>query len=156
MPVFEISPLEAIGPVRLGVPRAVARQTMAAIGFPLENSHDGVDYFCESCMQFSYGPSDEVWFIGVCGNPNFTFVFKGIDVFARSATEVFSLMAASDNSGPHDFTSYEYWFPNQVLSLWDADEQYDRQEGESREVWGQIGIGNSAYMAAIRAIKKKA
>jgi hypothetical protein len=83
-------------------------------------------------------------------------LFKGIDVFARSATKVFSLMAASDNSGPHDFTSYEYWFPNQILSLWDADEQYDRQEGESREVWGQIGIGNSAYMAAIRAIKKKA
>lgn len=38
MPVFEISPLEAIGPVRLGVPRAVPRQTMAAIGFPLEDS----------------------------------------------------------------------------------------------------------------------
>ncbi|WP_139213161.1 hypothetical protein [Pseudomonas kilonensis] len=44
-------------------------------------------------------------------------------------------------------------FPNQILTLWDADEQYDRQGGERREVWGQVGIGTSAYMAAIRAIK---
>ncbi len=106
-------------------------------------------------MQLSYGPSDEVWFIGVSGNLEFTFMFKGSDVFALPATEVFSLMAASDNSGPHDFTSYEYCFPNQILTLWDADEQYDLQEGETREVWGQVGIGNDAYLAAIRAIKKK-
>ncbi|EPJ81519.1 hypothetical protein CFII68_18785 [Pseudomonas sp. CFII68] len=44
-------------------------------------------------------------------------------------------------------------FPNQILTLWDADEQYDRQGGERREVWGQVGIGTNAYMAAIRAIK---
>ena len=155
MPIFEISPLEAIGPVRLGVSRTMARQAMSAIGFPLEHSHDGVDYFCESCMQLSCGPSDDVWFIGVSGNLHFTFMFKGVDVFALSATEVFSLMAASDDSGPHDFTSYEYCFPNQILTLWDADEQYDRQGGETREVWGQVGIGNDAYLAAISAIKKK-
>lgn len=38
MQVFEILPLEAIGPVRLGAARAAARQKMAAIGFPLEHS----------------------------------------------------------------------------------------------------------------------
>lgn len=64
MSVFEISPLEAIGPLRLGVARTVARQTMAAIGFPPEHSQDSVDYFCESCMQVSHGPSDEISFIG--------------------------------------------------------------------------------------------
>ncbi|MCM2458955.1 hypothetical protein HGO40_00300 [Pseudomonas sp. CG7] len=153
MQVFEILPLEAIGPVRLGAARATARQKMAAIGFPLEHSQDRIDYFCESCVQVSHGPNDEVSFIGVCGNPNVTFMFKGVDVFAHSATHVFSVMAASDNSGQHEFSSYEYLFPNQILTLWDADEQYDRQGGESREVWGQVGIGTSAYMAAIRAFK---
>ncbi|WP_092168639.1 MULTISPECIES: hypothetical protein [unclassified Pseudomonas] len=155
MPAFEILPLEAIGPVRLGVARSVARQAMAAIGFPLEHSRNSVDYFCESCMQVSHGPNDEVSFIGVSGNPNVTFVFKGIDVFRHSAIDVFSLMAASDNSGSHEFSRYEYLFPNQILTLWDADEQYDRQGGESRKVWGQVGIGNSAYLAAISAIKTK-
>jgi len=78
MQVFEILPLEAIGPVRLGAARATARQKMAAIGFPLEHSHDRVDYFCESCVQVSHGPNDEVSFIGVCGNPK-----KGTDLFSR-------------------------------------------------------------------------
>jgi hypothetical protein len=155
MPVFEILPLEAIGPVRLGVSRATARQAMSMNGLTLEQSHGGVDYFCGSCMQLSYGPNDEVWFIGVSGNLQFTFMFKGVDVFALPAAELFSLMAASDNSGPHDFTSYEYCFPKQILTLWDADEQYDHQGGETREVWGQVGIGNHAYLAAISAIKNK-
>lgn len=80
---------------------------------------------------------------------------RGVDVFSISATELFSLMAASDDSGPHEFDRYEYCFPNQILTLWDADKQYDRQRGEEREVWGQVGIGNDAYLAAIEAIEKK-
>jgi hypothetical protein len=155
MTVFVISPLEAIGPVQLGTTRAMARQAMSAMGFPLEHSYNGVDYFCDSCMQLSYGPSDEVWFIGASGSLELKFMFKGVDVFSLSATEVFSLMAASDKSGPHDFTSYEYLFPNQILTVWDADEQYDRQGGETREVWAQVGIGNGAYLAAVHALEKE-
>ncbi|MCK9740495.1 hypothetical protein [Pseudomonas syringae] len=64
-------------------------------------------------------------------------------------------MAASDDSGSHEFDRYEYFFPNQILTLWDADEQYDRQGEEELEVWGQVGIGNDAYVAAIEAIEKK-
>ena len=58
-------------------------------------------------------------------------------------------MAVSDASGPHEFGRYEYCFPNQILILWDADEQYIRQDGEEDEVWGQVGIGNDAYVAVI-------
>lgn len=155
MPVFEISPLSAVGPVMLGASRAVAREAMSVNGYPLEQSHGGVDYFSKASMQLSYSPDDEVWFIGVSGNSPITYMFKGVIVFAVSASELFSLMAASDGSGPHDFDRYEYCFPNQILTLWDADEQYDRQGGEEREVWGQVGIGNDAYVAAIESIEKK-
>jgi hypothetical protein len=152
MLVFEISPLSAIGPVQLGASRAAAREAMSTIGFPLEHSYSGVDYFCESCMQLSYGPADEVCFIGVSANPQINFTFKGVDVFALPATDLFSLMSALDDSGPHHFTSYEYCFPNQILTLWDADEQYDRHGGETRKVWAQVGIGSAAYVAAIDAL----
>jgi hypothetical protein len=155
MPVFEILPLEAIGPARLGASRAAAREAMAVNGFPLEQSYGRVDYFCEASIQLEYGPGDEVQFIGVSGNSQLNFTFRGVDVFAISATELFSLIAASDDSGLHEFDRYEYCFPNQILTLWDADEQYDRQGGEEREVWGQVGIGNDAYVAAIEAIEKK-
>ncbi|RON91846.1 hypothetical protein [Pseudomonas fluorescens] len=149
MPVFEILPLEAIGPARLGASRTAAREAMSACGFQLEWSNGRLDYFCKASIQLEYGPSDEVQFIGVSGNSQLNFTFKGVDVFAISAAELFSLMAASDDSGPHEFDRYEYCFPNQILTLWDADEQYDRQGGEEREVWGQVGIGNDAYAAAI-------
>lgn len=149
MPVFEILPLEAIGPARLGASRTAARAAMSVSGFQLEWSNGRIDYFCESSIQLEYGPSDEVQFIGVSGNSQLNFTFKGVDVFATSAAELFSLMAGSDASGPHEFDRYEYCFPNQILTLWDADEQYDRQGGEEREVWGQVGIGNDAYAAAI-------
>ncbi len=128
---------------------------MSVGGYPLEQSHGGVDYFSKASMQLSYSPDDEVWFIGVSGNSPITYMFKGVNVFAVSASELFALMAASDGSGPHDFDRYEYCFPNQILTLWDADEQYDRQGGEEREVWGQVGIGNDSYVAAIDAIEKK-
>lgn len=124
-------------------------------GFPLERAYGRVDYFCESSIQLDYGPGDEVQFIGVSGHSQLNFTFRGVDVFSISATELFSLMATSDDSGPHEFGHYEYCFPNQILTLWDADEQYDRQRGEEREVWGQVGIGNDAYVAAIEAIEKK-
>ncbi len=70
MPVFEILPLEAIGPARLGASRAAAREAMSVNGFPLERSYGRVDYFCEASIQLEYGSGDEVQFIGVSGNLN--------------------------------------------------------------------------------------
>jgi hypothetical protein len=61
-------------------------------------------------------------------------------------------MVAAADSGPHVFDRYEYCSPNQILTLWDADEQYDRQGGEEREVWGQIGIGSKEYVAAVEGL----
>jgi hypothetical protein len=155
MPVFEVLPLEAIGPVRLGVSREAAREAMSVNGFPLEHTNGRLDYFCESSIQLEYGTGDEVQFIGVSGHSRLKFMYRGVDVFAVSATELFSLMAESDDSGSHEFDRYEYCFPTQILTLWDADEQYDRQGGEEREVWGQVGIGNEVYLAAVKATEKK-
>jgi len=104
MPVFEILPREAIGPARLGATRAAARKAMSVSGFPLERAYGSVDYFCESSIQLAYGPGDEVQFIGVSGNSQLNFTFRGVDVFSISATELFSLMAASDDSGPMSST----------------------------------------------------
>ncbi|WP_192564713.1 hypothetical protein [Pseudomonas gozinkensis] len=155
MPVFEILPREAIGPIRLGASREAAREAMSVNGFPLEHTHGRLDYFCESSIQFECDAGDQVQFIGVSGNSRFNVMYRGIDVFSVSATELFSLMAASDDSGPHEFDRYEYLFPTQILTLWDADEQYDRQGAEERQVWSQVGIGNDVYLAAIAAIENE-
>ncbi len=75
-----------------------------------------------------------------------------MDVFSLEASELFSLVTAADGSGPHEFTASEYLFPGQIITLWDADEQYDRRGGETRPVWAQVGIGNPAYVEALSLI----
>ncbi|QXI36398.1 hypothetical protein [Pseudomonas xantholysinigenes] len=155
MPAFEILPLQAIGPVRLGATRMETREVMAAIGFPLEQSRGDLDYFCSAAIQILYDAGEEVLFIGVSESAAFWVMFKGINVFNLPADELFLLMAEADGSGQHEFNSYEYCFPNQILTLWDADEQYDREGGETRPIWSQVGIGSEAYLAAIAAIEAK-
>ncbi|KAB5619724.1 hypothetical protein F7234_21235 [Pseudomonas putida] len=153
MRTFEILPLQAIGPVRLGATRMETREVMAAMGYPLEAAREQLDYFSSNAVQISYDIDETVIFIGVSGSSTFQVTFKGFDVFNLAAPDLFSLMAEADNSGPHEFNSYEYCFPNQILTLWDADEQYDRDGRGARAIWSQVGIGNDAYLGAVAAIE---
>lgn len=155
VPILNIAPLQAIGPVRLGSSRTDAREALSAFGFPLEWSRGASDYFCDGSIQVECGPDDQVWFIGISASCRFTTHFQGKDIFSLSAMDIFSLVAAADHSGPHYFKPSEYLFPNQIIALWDADEQYDRQGNETRPVWAQFGIGNSSYAAAIAVIRGK-
>jgi len=152
---FEIIPLDSIGPLKLGVTRAEAREAMCASGFPLESARDSLDYFHHSCIQTECGTDGNIHFIGISSSPEITVSYKGLDVYSLAAPELFSVIADHDASGPHVYDSCQYLFPNQLITLWDADEQYDRQGDETRPVWAQVGIGNSAYMEAIKAIKER-
>ncbi|MDR2128337.1 MAG: hypothetical protein LBP52_04650 [Burkholderiaceae bacterium] len=157
LPILDIRPLSGIGPLRLGESRASARLALAALGCPLESSRETVDYFCNAFIQTECGPDERLWFIGINAHivRRFSVHFQGQDVFALSAPELFALMASADHSGPHEFNVYEYCFPRQILTLWDADTQYDLRGGERRVVWAQVGVGNAAYAAAVAAIKKE-
>ncbi|MCE4068629.1 MULTISPECIES: hypothetical protein [Pseudomonas] len=152
LPILEISPHQGIGPVCLGDTRAMARDALAAAGFPLESSNGPTDYFCQAAIQAECDEQGLVWFIGISQNERYLARYQGVDVFSLSAGELFSLIASTDDSGAHEFTDSEYLFPGQIITLWDADEQYDRQGNETRPVWAQVGIGNSAYAEAIAAI----
>ncbi|WP_259696913.1 hypothetical protein [Pseudomonas brassicacearum] len=154
MHVFEISPRKSIGPVHLGASRSAVRQALADMGFVLENSHGRSDYFCAACLQVEYSDEGVAQFIGISGGSEISFTYKGVDVFSIAATELFSLIAAADCSGSHEFNQYEYCFANQIITLWDADEQYDRQGGEEREVWGQVGIGSEQYLSAVEMLRQ--
>lgn len=154
-PVLEIRPLQGVGPVYLGSARADARQALSALGFPLESSHGDSDYFCDAAIQLECDADGRIWFIGISDSERFVARFQGEDVFALSAQALFSLVAASDHSGPHRYIDTEYCFPSQIVTLWDADTQYDRRGKESRPVWAQVGVGNASYAAAVAAIRNR-
>lgn len=152
LPILDISPRQGIGPVCLGDTRSMARDALAAIGFVLESSNGPTDYFCQAAIQTECDEQGFVWFIGISQSEHYLARYQGVDVFSLAAGELFALVAAADGSGVHEYTDNEYLFPGQILTLWDADEQYDRQGNETRPVWAQVGIGNPAYIEAVSAI----
>jgi hypothetical protein len=92
-------------------------------------------------------------FIGIACHPAYRLSYRGVNVFDVPANELFALIASFDGSGSHEFNANEYEFPNQIVTLWEADEQYDRLGGEQRPMWGQVGLGNQRYLEAIRKFK---
>ena len=64
-------------------------------------------------------------------------------------TTSFAFLAELDG-GDHQFTAAEYLFPRIIVTLWEADLDYDHLGGQSRPVFAEVGVGNAAYLEAIR------
>ena len=144
---FEIQPHAGIGPIRLGAKRKDVRVALTNVGLPLESSDGSIDYFCEASIQVEFSKASTADFIGVARHESLLVTYKGVNVFDRKAKEIFDLIAEHDGSGKHKFDQYEYVFPKQIVTLWDAATQYDPRN--RRLVWGQVGVGNEAYLSAI-------
>jgi hypothetical protein len=161
--VLELEPHRGFGPVKLGSAREDARAAMAAIGFPLEGSqvdplgqsHTELDLFCDSSIKIE-SAGGVLSFIDVLYSEAYVAQYRGVDVFDVTARELFQIAAAADKSGHHEFDPLEYCFPNQILTLWRADPQYDYRRKGARQVWGSVGVGNEVYLSAIMALENDA
>jgi len=146
-----IQPHAGIGPIKLGAARSSVRVAMANAGFPLSADRDEIDYFCENAIQVEYD-GDTASFIGVSSHRAVHCTFHGVDVFDVPAPELFSLVSRFEDEPNHEFNRMDYCFPGQNLTVWDADSQYHGTE--SKEVYGQVGIGDQRYVAAVKEIEK--
>jgi hypothetical protein len=146
-----IQPHEGIGPIKLGAARNSVRDAMASAGFPLSAERDKLDYFCGNAIQVEYD-AGTASFIGVSSHCQIHCTFHGVDVFDVPATELFALVNRFEGEPTHDFNQQEYCFPTQVLTVWEADEQYHL--AEAKQVYGQIGIGDQRYLDAVNKIKE--
>jgi hypothetical protein len=158
--ILEVVPRKGFGPIELGSSREEVRATMAKLGFALESSLEGSEYgsqavsdrYCDGSIQAEFSEG-RLSFIGVFYSEAFVAWYQGVDVFDVTALELFRIAAAADNSGHHEFDPLEYCFPNQILTLWSAETQYDYRRKGERQVWGQVGLGSDAYMAATKALE---
>ncbi len=151
---FVLTPLTCIGPFSLGARRAELRDAVRAVGFELHSERGSSDYFAKVAIQVEYDDAGCAWFIGANSTPQFRLLFHGIDLFDTDATEVFELFCQSEGGPAPPYGDGGYTFPKQIVTLWEADEQYDRVRefsgGRSRPIWGQIGVGSAGYLTAIR------
>ena len=155
MQELRITPHVGIGPILLGASREAVRSALASIGFALESSLRLLDYFANAAIQVEYGPDERADFIGVSCHGDYSLTYYGTNVFDTIAERVFSIVAARDDSSDHTFDRSGCVFPTQIVTLWEADEQYDRLGGEQRLIWAQVGLGNNRYLDAINAIEAR-
>lgn len=145
-------PHRAIGPVELGMSRETVRATLAAAGCPLDFARTSQDFFRPG-IQIEYETDGTVSFIGVAPDENIVLSYQGRDLFDMAAAQSFRLIASAETRDEHAFNDAGYLFPDQIVSLWEADSQYDRKGGELRPMWGQIGIGDVRHFTAIRKVE---
>jgi hypothetical protein len=138
--------------------RASVAKAMADCGGGrrVERSEE-TDCFFKNAFQVSFGDDGKADFIEVCSGIAADVQFDGRDVFDVHADELLGLIRAyehedSELSEPDD----SYTFSGLILTLWGRDEQYDYKGGEQRPVFATVGVGAPSYLAAIRAIHRKA
>ena len=149
---LEIKPHEGVGPVPLGATRERVSETLSSLpGALIQRSSRGpLDYYFSNALQVEYDSLGRACFMGVSWSPEIQvrFTLFGINPWSLPARELFDVLARADG-GQHSFNSSEYLFRGLIVSLWNADSQYDHLGGETVPVYAQVGIGNSDYLRAI-------
>lgn len=145
---FEINPKIGIGPVKLGMSRDEIKSILGEQSYSGSNGES--DYYYENSLQVEF-TDNLASFIGASYSGEYSVTYRGANVFNTEASKLFRLIAINE-SETHEYDPSEYVFPEQILTLWDADEQYDYTESEKRVIWAQIGAGSQTYLDAINEI----
>ncbi|MDX8351566.1 hypothetical protein [Cognatiyoonia sp. IB215182] len=106
-------------------------------------------YFVENAIEITFGADETANFIGVSQHPQISLCLDGANLMQRPARKVFDLLAAREKIAP-PYTSTEVLFQSQIITLWNANPQYDIQD-PNVPVWAQIGLGNAEYLSAIKS-----
>ncbi|RXE96100.1 hypothetical protein [Pseudoalteromonas sp. PS5] len=144
---FLIRPHDGIGPIKLGMAREQVKELFAGF-FTLTD--EASDFYFDSCFQVEY-ENDLVDFIGVSQNENYKLFFGGYDVFDIEGSTLFAAISANESKN-HSLNESEYIFPEQIITLWDMDEQYDYLGNHKRKVWAQVGIGSKSYLKVVNGL----
>ena len=126
---------------------------MFDLGFNADIKERDKRLYCfENSIQVEFDDADTASFIGISSHSQIDLFFQGYDLFEMGAEQVFKVFQNAENGDRATFTEYEYIFPQQIVTLWDADIQYDRR-GERFPVWAEIGIGSKAYYETVKGYR---
>ncbi|MEL6398124.1 MAG: hypothetical protein AAFR26_03450 [Cyanobacteria bacterium J06626_4] len=143
--ILKLQPHIGVGPILLGMRREEVRTLMSKAGYPLSFERQSLDYFFKSSIQTEYQADETVSFIGIASNQEINLEYLGVDLFSITAYDAFELISNLE-SRTHTYDDREYLFPDQIITLYDADPQYDHKEIVEQAVWGQIGLGDQRYL----------
>jgi len=149
--VLEIFPGIGVGPVLFGMDRQAVVSSLAGVGLHQAGSHDAeLIYFADNALQVEF-IDGLASFIGLWSTALFEVRLYGIDPFDTAAPDVFQIIADHEPE-PHRYDHAGYVFPTTILTLYEADKQYDRLKSE-RVMWGQIGLGDKRYLEVSNSLE---
>ena len=162
---FEIQPHVGLLPVRLGATSDEVRTAMKGLGQDVSSSKDDAallqklgieppeggsrtDFFIENSLSVEFRDDDRASFIGIMPHRDLLVTLDGLNVFDMPAEALFDALKDRFNAADVAFDDADIVFSDQILTLWNADPQYD-VKGERFPVWGQIGVGSPAYLKSV-------
>jgi hypothetical protein len=101
-----------------------ARALMESLGFAISHSRDGMNYYDDNSIQLDFFDDNVLHFIGFAHSSNFSVSYCDNDPFNCDARALFQRIVANEPT-EIPFNEYDPFFPSQIISLWDAQEQYD-------------------------------
>lgn len=149
---FELQPGVGAGSILLGMSRDAARSLLSSLGLSLAHTRGTHDSYGDA-IKIEYSRDDLSQFIEFSCSSAVRVRYRGVEVFSVAARELHDLIAREESGPRRLFNRHGAIFPEQMITLWDADTQYDCRTLESKEVWGAVGIGNGEYLKAVRAIR---
>lgn len=144
--VLHLVPEDGLLPFKLDATLDEVLAVAKEAGLAPSHQEPGVVYFVENAIHIEFIAGKAI-FVGVAPHPDIRLIFNTRDLLRRPAAEVFDTLARRETE-EHLFDDTEYVFPDQKITLWDADPQYNLTGG-GVSMWGQIGVGNQRYMDAI-------
>lgn len=163
MIVLELSPGEGVGPLHFGMSKAAIIDAAENVGLTLENhpfSPPAQDHFTESIIVVEY-IDDTASFIGIAANDGvIAAMYAGKNLLDMRARDAVRHAMGAGGESPAGNEEPPELLRNLIMTFWDADAQYDyygmKAGKRARKVWGQVGLGDDRYLAAIDAINSDA
>ena len=90
-------------------------------------------------------------FIGISQHNAYKVSYESTDVFDVEGAILFNSIASNETEN-HILNESEYIFPDQVVTLWDLDTQYDYLGNHKRNIWAQVGIGTKSYLQVVNGL----
>lgn len=147
-----MEPHVGVGVIKLGARREVVRADLGRLGFAHEAT-GALDYYCDNALQVEFDERT-VTFIGVSRHRGLRCTYGGADVFDLPARTLFREIAKKEMRVPRAFDGTEYCFTSQVITLYEADEQYHARRAHA--VYGQVGLGDARYLRFCRQMAQGA
>lgn len=152
MRIIELIPKVGIEHIKFGMTRADVRSIMIAkydAGYPEERNDETECYF-ENSLQFSYENDDTLSFIEISSYPPIGVKILGINTWEIDGKELLELLKEKDTMNEKiSEGGYNPIFQDNIITLYELDEQYDVVGGFKGEKWAAIGIGDSRYYKSV-------